>query len=42
MDRVIIEGGYKLKGEIIISGAKNAALPILFATLLTDRRCVLD
>jgi UDP-N-acetylglucosamine 1-carboxyvinyltransferase len=36
MDKLLITGGYPLKGEIRISGAKNAALPILAATLLTD------
>lgn len=35
MDRLIIHGGIPLNGEISISGAKNAALPILSATLLT-------
>jgi len=37
MDKLIITGGVPLKGEIRISGAKNAALPILAATLLVDR-----
>ena len=36
MDKLIIRGGRPLRGEIRISGAKNAALPILAATLLTD------
>ncbi|MEM7542120.1 MAG: UDP-N-acetylglucosamine 1-carboxyvinyltransferase [Pseudomonadota bacterium] len=36
MDRLIINGGVPLDGEIRISGAKNAALPILAATLLAD------
>lgn len=36
MDSIVVEGGVPLKGEICISGAKNAALPILAATLLTD------
>ncbi|WP_455198765.1 UDP-N-acetylglucosamine 1-carboxyvinyltransferase [Kaarinaea lacus] len=36
MDKLIITGGVKLDGEIRISGAKNAALPILAATLLAD------
>lgn len=36
MDRLIIEGGKPLSGEIRISGAKNAALPLLAATLLTE------
>ena len=36
MDRLIITGGTPLNGEVRISGAKNAALPILAATLLAD------
>ncbi len=36
MDKLIIQGGIPLRGEIRISGAKNAALPILAATLLAD------
>jgi len=36
MDKLIITGGVPLSGEIRISGAKNAALPILAATLLAD------
>jgi len=36
MDKIIVEGGRTLKGEVRISGAKNAALPILIASLLTD------
>ena len=36
MDRLIIEGGAKLSGEVTISGAKNAALPILCASLLAE------
>lgn len=36
MDKLIIQGGTPLKGDIPISGAKNAALPILAAALLTD------
>jgi UDP-N-acetylglucosamine 1-carboxyvinyltransferase len=35
MDRLIVTGGYPLRGEIRISGAKNAALPVLVASLLT-------
>ncbi len=41
MDRLIIKGGKKLKGTVEISGAKNAALPILAATILTDDTCVI-
>ena len=36
MDRLIIKGGNRLEGEIRISGAKNAVLPIMAATLLAD------
>ncbi len=36
MDKLIITGGKPLKGEIRISGAKNAALPIIVSTLLSD------
>ena len=35
MDRILIEGGYPLKGTVRMSGAKNAALPVLAACLLT-------
>jgi UDP-N-acetylglucosamine 1-carboxyvinyltransferase len=35
MDKLLIQGGVSLKGEIRIAGAKNSALPILAATLLT-------
>lgn len=36
MDKLVIHGGERLQGEIRISGSKNAALPILAATLLAD------
>jgi UDP-N-acetylglucosamine 1-carboxyvinyltransferase len=36
MDKLIIKGGERLQGEIRISGAKNAVLPIMAATLLAD------
>ncbi len=36
MDKIIVEGGQPLKGEVQVSGAKNAALPILVSALLTD------
>jgi UDP-N-acetylglucosamine 1-carboxyvinyltransferase len=39
MDRLVIEGGRPLHGEVAVSGAKNAALPILFSALLTDGPC---
>src|SRR3989338_4452400 len=41
MEKFVIEGGRPLKGEVKISGSKNAALPILAATLLTDQTCVI-
>jgi UDP-N-acetylglucosamine 1-carboxyvinyltransferase len=36
MDRLLVNGGIPLRGEVRISGAKNAALPLLVASLLTD------
>ena len=41
MEKLIIEGEKTLKGNVKISGSKNAALPIMAATLLTDEPCVL-
>ncbi len=41
MDKLLISGGKPLEGEIRISGAKNAALPILAATLLADSPVVI-
>jgi UDP-N-acetylglucosamine 1-carboxyvinyltransferase len=40
MDRLVIEGGVPLRGEVRISGAKNAALPIVCASLLTSEPLV--
>ena len=42
MDRIRIVGGSKLNGTIPISGAKNAALPLMIAGLLTEQTLVLD
>ncbi|MDP4651133.1 MAG: UDP-N-acetylglucosamine 1-carboxyvinyltransferase [Haliea sp.] len=42
MDKLAIRGGHRLQGELRISGAKNAALPILAATLLTDERVTIS
>ncbi|MDR1511231.1 MAG: UDP-N-acetylglucosamine 1-carboxyvinyltransferase [Endomicrobium sp.] len=42
MDKIVICGGNKLKGEVVISGSKNSALPILFASLLTDEPAVIN
>ena len=41
MDKFIVEGGVALKGRVKISGSKNAALPIIAATILTDKECIL-
>ena len=41
MEKLVIEGGRKLKGEVRVSGSKNTTLPILAATLLTDDPCVI-
>ncbi|MBW2601136.1 MAG: UDP-N-acetylglucosamine 1-carboxyvinyltransferase [Deltaproteobacteria bacterium] len=35
MEKLIVEGGHRLEGTVVISGAKNAALPILVSSLLT-------
>ena len=42
MDKLLIRGGHPLRGEVIISGAKNAALPELCAALLTDEPMTLQ
>jgi UDP-N-acetylglucosamine 1-carboxyvinyltransferase len=42
MDRIRIVGGRRLNGTIPISGAKNATLPLMIASLLTDQTLVLD
>ncbi len=41
MDSFLIKGGVPLHGEVTIGGAKNATLPIMAATLLTDEPCVI-
>ena len=42
MDRIVITGGAPLRGTVRISGAKNASLPILAATILGGGECVLS
>jgi UDP-N-acetylglucosamine 1-carboxyvinyltransferase len=42
MDRIRLVGGNELNGEIAISGAKNAALPLMIASLLSDEPLVLE
>src|ERR1700683_2145360 len=41
MDKMIIHGGAPLKGAVSVSGSKNATLPILMASLLTDEPCTI-
>jgi len=42
MDKFVIKGGHRLQGEVTISGAKNAALPILLATVAVSDTVQLD
>ncbi len=41
MDNLLIEGGCTLRGEVEVSGAKNAVLPIMAAALLTEEPCII-
>src|ERR1043166_1658276 len=41
MESLLIKGGVPLRGDVTISGAKNAVLPIMAATLLTAEPCVI-
>lgn len=42
MERIVINGGSKLSGKVEVSGMKNAALPIIFATILVEERCIIE
>ena len=42
MDKFVIKGPCKIKGEVKISGSKNAALPILASTILFDKTVTLE
>ncbi len=42
MERFIINGGKRLCGKIEVSGMKNAALPIIFSTILVEDRCIIE
>ena len=42
MDKLVINGGTRLKGEVVISGAKNAAVALIPATLLIDGVCTIS
>ena len=42
MDKIVIHGGVPLRGNVEISGSKNAALPIIIASILTEDVCVIE
>jgi UDP-N-acetylglucosamine 1-carboxyvinyltransferase len=42
LDKILIEGGRRLQGEVALSGAKNAALPCIAASLLTGKEILLE
>ena len=42
MDKFLINGPCKIKGKVLISGSKNASLPILAATLLFDKPVIIE
>lgn len=42
MSKFLIEGQHKLSGGIKVAGNKNASLPVIAATILTDRECILE
>ena len=42
MEQYVIKGGTPLVGEVTIAGAKNAALGILAAAVMTDKECIIE
>lgn len=42
MDKIVINGGRPLNGTVQINGMKNAALPIIFATIITGSKCIIE
>ena len=42
MDKFLIEGPCKIRGEVLVSGSKNASLPILASTLLFDQPVIIQ
>ena len=42
MEKYVIEGGVRLQGDVTISGAKNAAVAILPAVILSDEPCIIE
>lgn len=41
MDRIVIQGGCRIRGRVAVSGSKNATLPIMAACLLSRKECIL-
>ena len=42
MEKFVVKGGRRLSGEVTISGAKNAAVAILPAVILSDEPCIVE
>ena len=42
MEELTVKGGRPLYGTVRVSGAKNAALPLIFATILTEEECIIE
>jgi len=42
VDKIVVQGGKRLAGEVTVSGAKNAALPVLISSLLTAEPCLYE
>lgn len=42
IDKIVIDGGHRLFGDVFVGGMKNAALPILFATIVTKSKCIIE
>src|SRR3989338_2213937 len=42
MDKIVIQGNRKLSGEVTVSGAKNSALPIMAAALLSEKESIIE
>ncbi len=42
MQKLLVQGGYRLNGEIEIGGMKNSALPVIYATILVKDECILE
>ena len=42
MEKIIVKGGNPLRGSVEIGGMKNAALPIIYACVLVEDKCVIE